>query len=73
MIHKEKIEVQFCIRRAGAEQDPTVGLWLRPPGIQPQISLDNEFRQRFLPFGVECCCCCFLYCCSINFVGVART
>ena len=59
---------QFCVHRAGAEEDPTVGLCLRSLGVQPTNSLDNEFRERFLPFRVEFVIKFLYYICSSVFI-----
>ena len=41
-----------CVDRAGAGEDPTMGICMRDLGLLPENSLDLFGRQRFLPFKV---------------------
>jgi hypothetical protein len=43
---------RLCVDRAGAGEDPTMGICMRDLGLLPENSLDLFGRQRFLPFKV---------------------
>ncbi|ETO24202.1 hypothetical protein RFI_12959 [Reticulomyxa filosa] len=42
-----------CMHRKGDEEDPTFAMCLHSLGIIPTNTLDNLFRERFLPFRPE--------------------
>ncbi|KAK3256086.1 hypothetical protein CYMTET_34764 [Cymbomonas tetramitiformis] len=40
----------LCVDRPGAREDPTMGICLHGVGVVPDNTLDEHYRQRFLPF-----------------------
>lgn len=56
----------YCTHRGGDQEDPTMSVCLKSVGVQPTNTLDEQFRERFLPFRV-----CLVFVCWFSVVDRA--